>query len=102
MTPRERKNVATTGLMLAPIAVIGQYFFSQSLHDGFAGGPTPESAVALPCLFWLLCCLATLAFTFKSLSWGRKWVWYFVILLAICGVGLYLALDEYVSWGAAI
>jgi hypothetical protein len=102
MTNNKRKSVAVTALVLSPIAVVAQYFFSQSLHDGVGGGPTPESMVFLPSLTWGLCCLATLGLLYMSLGWGWKWVVYFIFLLVIYGTGLYIALDEYVSWAAVI
>ncbi|MCA9271994.1 MAG: hypothetical protein KDA31_02995 [Phycisphaerales bacterium] len=102
MTPTARKNLAVAVLVLTPIAVCTQYLFSQSLHDGVGGRPTPESFVILPCLVWGAVCFVLLGFLYLSLSKGWKRIGYFTLLLTLCSVGLYIAMDELMGWANAI
>ncbi len=102
MTNRNRKTIATTALAISPLAVVGQYFYSQSLHDGVGGRPTPEIMLFIPTLIWGMCCLVSLGILYMSLNWGRKWIVLISLLLVIIGTGLYIALDEYASWAAVI
>lgn len=89
-------------IVLTVVAVVTQFLFSQSLHDGFAGGPTPRWMVELPCFLWGIACIVMLIFLYLSLKKGRKQTGYFVLLLALCSAGLYISLDEFAGWASVI